>query len=242
MQRDNNLNILRKRIITVFTLITIATIAASYMETASAGTLFAIVLGSEEIKGDGWFAGYVVNGQSDTYTLRISASGSQSSFPITNIKVIVLVSDEAAAGGIQSLTIDGVTISGYTEGTPSYYGANGGPFKELDYYGYNDQYVISALTYEQGHYPSSAKEVTVHLQFSSSASGNSKVMFLCYGTDANGNSLKTAFSNGTLIALPEYALGGLVAFGACFVAFFAFKKHRGFSFSGNKAVRQQQRI
>jgi hypothetical protein len=48
-------------------------------------------------------------------------------------------------------------------------------------------------------------------------------MFLCYGTDAKGNVLKTAFSNGTLIVVPEY-MWGIVAFGACFGAFFLFKK------------------
>ena len=219
-----------KKIITAIAIFLAVTVGAAGFQATSAGTMFAIVLGSQEVGGSGWLAGYSVNGQSGTYTLRVSASGSENSFPITNVKVIVLVSGEAATGGIQSLSINGVPVSGYTKGTPSYYGANGGPFSEPDYYGYNDRYVIPHLSYNQGHYPDNAQNITINLQFSSSATVNSKVMFLCYGTDAKGHALKTAFSNGTLMAVPEYALGGLVAFGACFFAFIAFRKHYRSSF------------
>jgi hypothetical protein len=215
-----------KRIVAVVSMILVVAICSAGFQAASAGTLFSIVLGSQDVSGDGWFSGYVVNGQSGSYVLRVSASGGANSFPITNIRIIVLVSDEAAAGGIKSLSINGTSISGYTKGAPVYYGANGGPFCQPDYYGYNDRYVIRTLSYSVGHYPDSAENITVNLQFNSSATVNSKVMFLCYGTDAKGASLKTAFSNGTLIVLPEYSFGGLVAFGACFFAFLAFKKKR----------------
>ncbi|MCL5949961.1 MAG: hypothetical protein M1490_05735 [Candidatus Bathyarchaeota archaeon] len=220
---------MNKKIIAAISIILAVTIGAAGFQATSAGTMFVIVLGSQEISGSGWFAGYVVNGQSGTYTLRISASGSEHSFPITDVKVIVLVSNEAAAGGIQSLTINETSVSGYTKEAPSYYGANGGPFKEPDYYGYNDHYVIPQISYNQGHYPDNAENITINLQFSSLATENSKVMFLCYGTDAKGHALKTAFSNGTLIVVPEYALGGLVAFGACFFAFIVFNKRYSFS-------------
>jgi hypothetical protein len=140
-----------------------------------------------------------------------------------------LVSDEAAASGIQSLSIQDKQISAFTKGIPNYYGAKGGPFNEPDYYGYNDSEVIPQLTFDEGHYPEKAKLVTVSIQFSSSATENSKVMFLCYGTDAHGNGLKTAFSTGTLFVTPEYSLGGIVAFAACFCGYIIFKKRDSFS-------------
>jgi hypothetical protein len=173
--------------------------------------MFAVVLNSGDVNGSGWFSGYVVYGQSGNYTLTISASGSQQSFPISDIKVIVLVSDEAKPGGIKSLSIQSEPILGYTKGAPCYYGSKGGPFSEPDYYGYNDSYTIPKLTYNEGHFPENAKNITINMQFSSVANANSKVMFPCYGTDAKGNVLKTAFSNGTLLVLPEYAFGGASA-------------------------------
>ena len=225
---------MNKKIIAAIALVLAITVGASGFQVTSAGTMFVIVLGSQDVGGSGWFAGYVVNGQSSTYTLRVSVTGSEKSFPISNVRVIVLVSVEAASGGIQSLSINGAPVAGFTKGTPSYYGANGGPFNEPDYYGYNDSYSIPQLSYSQVHYPDNAQNITINLQFSSSATINSKVMFLCYGTDAKGQALKTAFSNGTLMVVPEYALGGLVAFGACFFAFAVFRKRYKPSFQKNK--------
>ena len=225
---------MNKKIIAAIAILMAITVGALGFQVTSAGTMFVIVLGSQDVGGSGWFAGYVVNGQSGTYTLRVSASGSEKSFPISDVKVIVLVSDEAASGGIQSLSINNVPVSGFTKGTPSYYGANGGPFSETDYYGYNDNYSIPQLSYSQGHYPDTAQNITVNLQFSSLATVASKVMFLCYGTDAKGQALKTAFSNGILMVVPEYALGGLVGLGACFVAFAIFKKRYKPSFQKSK--------
>jgi hypothetical protein len=194
------------------------------IQAASAATLFSVVLSSEDVNQTGWFAGYVAYG-SGTYTLSISASGSQNTFPITNIKVIVCVSDEAAAGGVQSITIESTPISDYTQGVPQYYGANGGPFSESDYYGYNDNFVIPQLTYSEAHHPENAKNIAITIQFSSTATPNSKVMFLCYGINAQGQGLKTAFSNGSLIIpTPEYGLGSLVAFTVCISAFLVVKK------------------
>ncbi len=198
-------------------------VSAASVQGASAGSIFVIALDSSDVGGSGWFAGYVVYGQSGTYTLMISANGNENSFPVTNIKVIVLVSNEAENGGLASLSIEGTLITTFTHGAPAYYGPNGGPFSEPDYYGYNDQYVIPTLTYSEGHWPESAKEVTVTVSFSSDATANSKVMFLCYGTDAKGQELKTAFSNGTLFVLPEYPLPFL-AVGGFFGAYAVFKK------------------
>lgn len=202
----------------------IAVAVVANVQACSGQTMFAVVLGSQNVNQSGWLSGYVVYGQSGNYTLAISASGSKSIFPITDARVIVLVSDEAAAGGIQSLKVDGVPIFGFTRGVPDYYDANGGPLSQPDYYGYNDSYVIPQITYSQGHYPDNAKDVTVSLQFSRSATSESKVMFLCYGITAQCKPLETSFSDSTLFVTPEYAVSGLFAFGACFGAFVFYKK------------------
>ncbi len=203
-------------------LLTIFVVGAMSIQSAYAGNMFVIALGSEDPPGgSGWFAGYVVYGQSGTYTLRISASGS--SFPITNVKVIVLISDAAQAGGLESLSIEGTPITTYTPGEPGYYGASGGPFAEPDYYGFNDQYVIPQLTASEAKWPDNAKDVSVTVTFAAGAGSDSKVMFLCYGTNANGHSMKTAFSEGTMFVVPEYT-APIVGIGACFAAFVAFKK------------------
>ena len=141
---------MKKKTVTIlaFTLVLVAGVMS--IQGANASSLFTIVLGSQQVDGSGWLAGYVVYGQSGTYTLQIAANGAQDSFPISNVKIIVLVSEDAAAGGLQALSIEGTPISTFTMGQPSYYGANGGPFAEPDYYGYNDQYVIPSLTYSEG--------------------------------------------------------------------------------------------
>jgi len=54
------------------------------------------------------------------------------------------VNDAAQAGGLSSLSINGDPITTFTPGSPSYYGASGGPFSEPDFYGYNDQYTITS--------------------------------------------------------------------------------------------------
>lgn len=177
--------------------------------------------------GTGWYAGYVINGQSGTYTLRISANGPQSRFPVVNTKVIVCVSDEAlstATVTIGSNTSTPLTITSYTAGQPGYYGASGGVFAEPDYYGYNDAYTIASLTYNQIHHPTNYYPLQVTVTFSSAATSNSKVMFLCYGIDSKGDDAKTPFSEGTLIVpTPEYAVAP-VAFLACFGAYALYKK------------------
>jgi hypothetical protein len=190
--------------------------AGVIQQASAAGALFSIVLTSDSVQGSGWLAGYVVSG-SGTYTLGVSATGSPGSFPLHDIKVIVCINRDAHNGGLQSLTIDGTTIDDFDETYPSYYGANGGPFSENDYWGYSDQYVISTLSFADGHYPDNEKEVSVTIDFNS-AYPNSKVMILCYGLDAQGKDMKTAFSNGTLFQLPEYGLGALASFGACAAA------------------------
>jgi len=192
-------------------------LSAGVIQLASAsGTMFSIVLTSDDVQVSGWYAGYVVSG-SGTYTLGVSATGSEASFPLHNIKVIVCVNTDAHDAGLQSLTIDGTPITVFNEGSPIYYGANGGPFAETDYYGYSDEYVIPTLSYAEGHHPDNAKEVSVTINFNS-AYPNSKVMILCYGLDAQDKGMKTAFSNGTLFQLPEYELGALASFGACAAA------------------------
>jgi hypothetical protein len=210
----------KKCILYVFALVAIA--GAMCVPGVFAASLFTLVLDAEECHGTGWCAGYVVYGQSGTYTLQIAANGNEDSFPISNVKIIVLVSDEAAAGGLESLWIETTQISSFNIGTPSYYGASGGPFSEPDYYGYNDQYVVPTLSYSEAHWPQNAKEFTVTVNFSPAATLNSKVMFICYGINADGKALKTAFSNSTLFVVPEYPVP-IIAIGASLAALAIFK-------------------
>jgi hypothetical protein len=49
-------------------------------------------------------------------------------YPITNVKLIALASDEAAGGGLKKLVIEGLSITGFEQGKPAYYTKNGGPF------------------------------------------------------------------------------------------------------------------
>lgn len=190
--------------------------------------IFIIGEGSTYIGGSGWYAGYVIYGQSGTYKLNISATGSEYHFPITNVKVIVLASNETAAGGLQTLTIDGMSIIGFQTGKPPYYQANGGPFKEPDYYGYNDSYVIPQLTYDEAHHPKHWVQITVTVEFAPKATTNSKIMFLCYGTDAKGNPAETPFSGGTMFAIPDLAstLMGLTAFGGAYGLYYQRKRKK----------------
>ncbi len=171
--------------------------------------IFVIAENANNVHGSGWFAGYVVYGTSGTYTLDLSATGNEDRFPIVDVKVIVLVSDEAQAGGLASLSIEGTPIIGYTEGQPAYYGANGGPFAEPDYYGYNDTYTIPELTYAQVHYPDNSYELSITVVFSSTATLASKVEILCYGTNGVGalhpTEWKTPFSGGTTFVIPYIA-------------------------------------
>jgi hypothetical protein len=173
--------------------------------------------------GSGWYAGYVVIGQSGTYTLNISANGPKAAFPITNIKVIALISNESQAGGLKSLSINNVPITTFNQGRPAYYTANGGPFQEPDYYGYSDQYVIPQLTYEQISYPKQWYQINATIEFASNATTQSKVMFLIYGTDAKGKPAETPFSGGTMFVVPEYTLP-LLNISACLIAYATYKK------------------
>jgi hypothetical protein len=190
---------------------------------------FVIGDGATYSGGTGWYAGYVICDQSGTYTLRISANGPQSRFPVVNTKVIVCISDEARSTAtitIGSNTAAPYTLTSYKAGQPSYYGASGGVFAEPDYYGYNDAYTITSLTYSQIHHPTSYYPLQVTVTFSSSATPNSKVMFLCYGIDSKGDDAKTPFSGGTLIvATPEYAVAP-VAIIVCFGAYGIYVKKK----------------
>lgn len=191
---------------------------------------FVIGDGSTYSGGTGWYAGYVISGQSGqshTYTLQISATGPQNRFPVTNTKMIVCISDEALKTATVTIgvnTASPLTLTSYKTGQPSYYGANGGVFAESDYYGYNDAYTIASLSYSQIHHPEYYYTLQVTVTFSSEATVNSKVMFLCFGTDAKGEDAKTPFSGGTLVvAMPEYAVAP-VAVLACFGAYAIYKK------------------
>lgn len=188
---------------------------------------FVIGDGAKYSGGSGWYAGYVISGQSGTYTLQISANGPQNRYPIVNTKVIVCISDEALATAtviVGTNTATPLTLTSYKAGQPSYYGANGGVFKEPDFYGYNDAYTIASLTYDKVHESKSSYSLQVTVTFSAGATQNSKVMFLCYGIDAKGDVAETPFSGGTLIvATPEYAVAP-VALLACFGAYAVYKK------------------
>ena len=190
--------------------------------------VFIIAKDAPYIGASGWYAGYLVVGQSGTYTLNISANGPERLFPISNVKIIAAISTEAKAGGLSALSIEGVQIATFTQGVTSYYGAQGGPFSEPDYYGYNDQYVIPQLTYQQIHFPNTWYQITVTVNFASSATENSKVMFLCYGTDSAGKSAKTPFSQGTLFVVPEY-ITPIMGISSCFAAYAVFRKRKFFT-------------
>jgi len=167
--------------------------------------IFIVGEGSMYMHGSGWYAGYAIYGCSGTYILNISATGSPGHYPIINVKVIALASDEAAGGELKSLTIEGMPIFGFQTGKPPYYTANGGPFQEPDYYGYNDTYVIPQLTYDEAHHPEHWKQITITVEFQPTATTNSKIMFLCYGTDNKGQPAETPFSGGTMFTIPELA-------------------------------------
>lgn len=180
--------------------------------------------------GSGWYAGYVISGEpgeTGTYTLQISANGPSSRFPVVNTKVIVCISDEAlntATVIVGSDTSSPLTVTKYTAGPVTYYGASGGVFAESDYYGYNDAYTIPSLTYAQTHWPTNEYPLQVKVTFSPEATSASKVMFLCYGVDSKGDPAKTPFSGGTLIvAAPEYTFAP-IAIIACLAAYGFYRK------------------
>jgi hypothetical protein len=189
---------------------------------------FVVGDGSTYSGGVGWYAGYVISGDSGTYTLQISANGPESRFPVTDVKVVVCVSDEAAQTATVTIapnTAHPLTLKGYKTTQPSYF-PPGGVFSEPDYYGYNDTYHIAELTYSQSHHPTNHYDLQVTVTFAAGATENSKVMFLCYGIDSKGDAAKTPFSGGTLIvALPEFTVAP-VAVLVCFVAFAVYKKQR----------------
>lgn len=187
---------------------------------------FVIGDGSTYSGGTGWYAGYVIEGQSGTYTLQISANGPEKRFPVINTKVLVCISDEAtktATVTIAPNTAQPLTIKNYTASQPAYF-PPGGVFTEADYYGYNDTYVISELSYDQTHHPTNSYPLRVTVSFSANATQNSKVMFLCYGIDSAGDPAKTPFSGGTLIvAAPEFMYAP-VALLVCFAAYGIYRK------------------
>jgi hypothetical protein len=193
--------------------------------------LFVIGEGSTYLGGTGWTAGYVISG-SGTYTLEISATGPENRFPVSNVKVVVCVTEEATHNATVTIapnTPSALTITEYTHtdpASPPIYYPPGGVFAEPDYYGYNDTYVIPELTYSETHHSASHYDLQVTVTFGPGTTENSKVLFLCYGTDSKGDPAKTPFSGGTLVVLPEYVAP--VAVGAlCFAAFGIYRKiHR----------------
>lgn len=168
-------------------------------------SIFVIGQGSTPMGGTGWFAGFAIYGSSGTYTLNISATGGETHYPITDVHLIALASDEAASGGLQALSIEGIPIIGFQPGKPAYYQKSGGPFQETDYYGYNDTYTIPQLTFEEANHPDHWKLVTVTIQFSSSATVDSRIAFVCHGTDNNGLAAETPFTEQTLFVIPEFS-------------------------------------
>ncbi len=198
-------------------------LAASAQDDGDDPSIFVIATDAHYIGGTGWYAGYMIEGESGTYTMNISLTGPAAAFPVTDIRVIAAISDEAQSGGLRLVQVNGVTLNNYTASVPTYYNAQGGPFSEPDYYGYNDQYIIPELTYEQSHFPTNWYQITVTVQFAPDATQNSKVVFLCYGTDHKGLPAKTPFSGGTLFMAPEYTVPAL-SIVACLAAFSVVKK------------------
>jgi hypothetical protein len=219
-------NILRRTALLITTILLMSIVISSAFAQEDDPAIFIIGEGSTYIGGSGWYAGYVIYGQSGTYKLNISATGSQRQFPIKNVKVIVLASNETANGGLKSLSINGTSIIGFKRGKPQYYVANGGPFQEPDYYGYNDTYVIPQLTFNEAHHPEHWIQLTVTVEFEPTATTKSKIMFLCYGTDAQGKSVETPFSGGTMFVIPDLAstLMGLTAFGGAYGLYYLRKR------------------
>ena len=193
--------------------------------------LFIIGEGSTYMGAAGWTAGYVISGQSGTFTLQISATGPEKRFPVSDVKVVVCVSEEAAQKATVTIapnTINELTITTYTHtnpaSPPSYY-PPGGVFSEPDYYGYNDDYIIPQLTYAETHHPTNYYSLQVTVTFAPDATQESKVLFLCYGIDSKGDPAKTPFSGGTLFVLPEYwAPLAICGFLSAFLAFGAYRK------------------
>jgi hypothetical protein len=191
---------------------------------------FVIGEGSTYMGDNGWTAGYVITG-SGTYTLDISATGPQNRFPVTDVKVVVCVSEEASQKATVTVapnTANSLTVTSYTHTSPAsppQYLPPGGLFSESDYYGYNDAYTIPELSYVQIHHPDSAYPLQVTVTFASGATQDSKVMFLCYGIDAKGDPAKTPFSGGTLFVLPEFELvAPVMVIGLCLVGFGVYRR------------------
>jgi len=188
---------------------------------------FFVIGGTNHVKGKGWYAGYVITG-SGSYTLRIWATGGeQQHYPITQVRLVILISNEAKNGGLDSLTVNGETISGWTEGEPDYYKAAGGPFSEPDYYGYHE-FPLADMGYDEVHWPDKpGRAVTVDIQFSPGATEASKVAFLCYGIDNQDKPVETAFSDQTVFVVPEPAtIAGLVSMFSAFGVYTMLKQRK----------------
>jgi hypothetical protein len=216
-------------------LICIAVLAISALAVqsafASGGSMFIMGDGATnaDIAGT-WYCGYVVAGSpgTHTYTLYVSATHG-SNYPLSDVHIVVLISNAAHEGGLSQVvlsssktTADTLTTSSpddFTIGTFDY-GASGGPFQLADYYGYNRDYVIPTLTQAEADKNNGPGfPIQAQITFGPTANSDSKVYFLVYGTDDNGNTVKAPFSGGTLFVLPEYAFGGLMGIAACIGAF-----------------------
>jgi len=197
-------------------------------------SIFVIIIDSTGyyLGGTGWYAGYVVYG-SGTYSLQIFATGGENSglWPVSDVHIVVAISDEAAGGDLSSLKINGVSITGFTLGPDPNWPVGpgesvGGPFSEPDYYGYNDTYVVpGGLTLSSGT-RDNPKILTVEVSFSASATANSKIALLSYGTDAKGKPAKTPFSGGTTFVIPELSTLFLIMAPFMALAAYTFKRKK----------------
>jgi len=183
------------------------------------------------VGGEGWYAGYVVYG-SGTYTLQMYANGGNSHlWPVTDVHIVVAISDEAAGGGLTSLKINETEIDGWTHGPctnwPMGPGESvGGPFMEPDYYGYNDTgYIVPELSLTSGTMRN-PKILIVEVTFSDTATTDSKIALLAYGTDAIGQPAKTPYSGGTTFVVPELGTLLLTLAPVAALAMYAFKRKK----------------
>lgn len=72
-------------------IVSLLVVSAMGVSVAKADSFKVIAEGSTYTGGKGWYAGYTLISKSGTYNLQISVAGSK--FPITDVKVIALVSD-----------------------------------------------------------------------------------------------------------------------------------------------------
>jgi len=147
------------------------------------------------------------------------------------VHILVLVSDDAV-DHIETLTVAETNViqSGKISSPfkiepavpPPY--KNNGVFNAPDYHGYISV-DFQELTYAQTCKNKAHLDVSFTLIFSSNVESTAKVMIMIVGVDSAGQPAFSPISESQLFQAPEYAIGGLAAFGACFAGFAAFKKY-----------------